>query len=95
MLPKEIAACYQAGETIAELVRSTGQSQRRVRAAITAGGVPFRSVGRVTGKPDSKPRKTGFRRPSNGITEAADDQSGRSAGRAPDLENRGLPPARL
>lgn len=44
--PLEIASRYAAGETIYELRRATGYSQRRVRTAIAKSGVPFRRKGR-------------------------------------------------
>lgn len=42
----EMASRYKAGETIRELIQSTGYSQRRVRTAIASFGVPFRRKGR-------------------------------------------------
>lgn len=42
----EMASRYEAGETIRELIQSTGYSQRRVRTAIAKSGVPFRRKGR-------------------------------------------------
>lgn len=46
MSPREMALRYEAGETIRELIQSTGYSQRRVRTAIAKSGVPFRRKGR-------------------------------------------------
>ena len=54
----EIASRYEAGETIFELRRATGYSQRRVRTAIAKFGVPFRRKGRRLYRSVTVERKT-------------------------------------